>query len=149
MGITTEPTTTTSASASLSLTIKMLFTAANPNKVGIKYSESKFYVIYRGMPLGVATVPGFYQPAHSVRQLETTVTVDRINLLQADATDLVKDAALNDRVELRITGDVGAKIRVLDFTSPRVQVSTHTPPLLSSNMRPSHTTPGFINFAHL
>ncbi|CBI20000.3 unnamed protein product, partial [Vitis vinifera] len=79
--------------------------------------------MYRGIPLGKGVVPGFYQPAHSVRQVETTVAVDRANLLQADAADLIKDASLNDRVELRILGEVGAKIRVLDFTSPGVQVS--------------------------
>ncbi|KAJ4966007.1 hypothetical protein NE237_017856 [Protea cynaroides] len=127
VGISTVPASPTSpaTTASLSLTIRMVFTAANPNKVGIKYSESKFYVMYRGVPLGVATVPGFYQPSHSVRQVETTVVVDRINLLQTDAEDLVKDASLNDRVELKVMGDVGAKIRVLEFTSPRVQVTVN------------------------
>lgn len=129
MGITANPSSTvagsppTPTSASLSLNIKMLFTAVNPNKVGIKYGESRFTVMYRGIPLGKGVVPGFYQPAHSVRQVETTVAVDRANLLQADAADLIKDASLNDRVELRILGEVGAKIRVLDFTSPGVQVS--------------------------
>ncbi|KAK9287490.1 hypothetical protein L1049_015911 [Liquidambar formosana] len=125
VGITANPssTSTTPTTASLSLNIRMMFTAANPNKVGIKYGESKFTVMYRGIPLGRASVPGFYQPAHSVRQVETTVAVDRVNLLQADAADLIKDASLNDRVELRVLGEVGAKIRVLDFTSPGVQVS--------------------------
>ncbi|KAJ4963204.1 hypothetical protein NE237_023143 [Protea cynaroides] len=127
VGITTTPGSPTApaTSASLSLSIRMLFTAVNPNKVGIKYSESKFYVMYKGVPLGVATMPGFYQPSHSVRQVETTVSVDKINLLQTDAEDLVKDASLNDRVELKVLGDVGAKIRVLQFTSPRVQVTVN------------------------
>lgn len=101
----------------------MQFTAANPNKVGIRYGESRFTVMYRGIPLGRASVPGFFQPAHSVREISTTVAVDRVNLLQADAADLVKDASLNDRVELRVLGDVGAKIHVMSFDSPGVQVS--------------------------
>ncbi|KVI10979.1 uncharacterized protein LOC112506225 [Cynara cardunculus var. scolymus] len=109
--------------ASLSLAIRMLFTAKNDNKVGIKYGVSTFNIMYRGIPLGRGTVPGFYQPAHSVRQVQTTVTVDRVNLLQADAADLVRDASLNDRVELRIMGDVNAKIRILGLTSPSVQAS--------------------------
>lgn len=109
--------------ASLSLSIRMLFTAVNPNKVGIKYGESRFTVMYRGIPLGKASVPGFYQEAHSVRQVVATIAVDRVNLLQADAADLIRDASLNDRVELRVLGDVGAKIRVLSFDSPGVQVS--------------------------
>ncbi|XP_038709024.1 uncharacterized protein LOC120003937 isoform X2 [Tripterygium wilfordii] len=130
MGITTpnpasldpsgNPTTT---SASLTLTIHMLFTAVNPNKVGIKYDESRFTVMYRGIPLGKASVPGFYQEAHSQRQVDATIVVDRVNLMQADAADLVRDASLNDRVELRVLGDVGAKIRVMNFDSPGVQVS--------------------------
>lgn len=120
--VTTDPNNPTT-SASLSLSIRMLFTAVNPNKVGIKYGESKFTVMYRGIPLGEASVPGFYQEAHSVRQVEATIAVDRINLQQADAADLVRDASLNDRVELRVLGDVGAKIRVMNFDSPGVQVS--------------------------
>ncbi|KAI3966791.1 hypothetical protein MKW92_028389 [Papaver armeniacum] len=110
-------------SASLSFNIKMIFTAVNPNKVGIQYSPTQFDVMYRGVPLGRASIPGFDQPAHSVRQVQTTISVDRVNLLQAEATDLVKDATLYDRVELRITGDVGAKIRLLGITSPKVKVS--------------------------
>jgi hypothetical protein len=85
----TNPGTTPTSSASLSLNIQMLFTAVNPNRVGIKYSESRFTVMYRGIPLGKASVPGFYQKAHSIRQVEATIAVDRVNLLQADAANLV------------------------------------------------------------
>ncbi|XP_042957818.1 uncharacterized protein LOC122293332 [Carya illinoinensis] len=117
----TNPSTNPTTSAYLSLNIRMLFTAVNPNRVGIKYGESRFTVMYRGIPLGKASVPGFFQEAHSVRKVEATIAVDRVNLLQADAADLVRDASLNDRVELRVLGDVGAKIRVLNFDSPGVQ----------------------------
>ncbi|KAI8028161.1 NDR1/HIN1-like protein 13 [Camellia lanceoleosa] len=126
VGISPNPPSTTAtepSSASVSLNIRLLFTAANDNKVGIKYGESRFTVMYRGIPLGRGVVPGFYQAAHSVRQVETTVAVDRVNLMQADAAELVRDATLNDRVELRVLGDVGAKIRILGITSPGVQVS--------------------------
>lgn len=108
---------------SLSLSVRFLFTAVNPNKVGIKYGESRFTVMYRGIPLGRGTVPGFYQPAHSVRTVETIVSVDKVNLMQADASDLVKDASMYDKVELRVLGDVSAKIRIISFDSPGVQVS--------------------------
>ncbi|WJX26256.1 hypothetical protein P8452_15204 [Trifolium repens] len=121
VGIT--PNNPTGTTASLSLTIRLLFTAVNPNKVGIKYGESRFTVMYRGIPLGKASVPGFYQEAHTTRQVVATIGVDRVNLLQADAADLIRDASLNDRVELRVLGDVGAKIRVMNFDSPNVQVS--------------------------
>ncbi|KAE9591877.1 hypothetical protein Lal_00038804 [Lupinus albus] len=126
MGITptTDPTNAvTTTAASLSLTIRLLFTAVNPNKVGIEYGESRFTVMYRGIPLGKASVPGFYQDSHSEKKIAATISVDRVNLLQADAADLIRDASLNDRVDLRVLGDVGAKIRVMNFDSPRVQVS--------------------------
>ncbi|KAL5984031.1 hypothetical protein ACLOJK_018133 [Asimina triloba] len=115
---------TAAAAAYLSLNLTMVFTAVNPNKVGIKYSPSHFYIMYKGVPLGVAMVPAFYQPAHSSRTVETRASVDRVNVLQADALELVRDATVNDRVELRVTGDVGAKIRIMEITSPKVKVST-------------------------
>ncbi|XP_064975107.1 uncharacterized protein LOC135618175 [Musa acuminata AAA Group] len=109
--------------AYLSLNITLLFLADNPNKVGIRYDAAALDVMYRGVPLGVATVPGFEQPAQSRRLVQTRVVVDRFNVMQSDALDLVRDAALNDRVDLRLTGDVAAKILVLGLSSPRVQVS--------------------------
>ncbi|CAN1799026.1 Probable amino acid permease 7 [Linum perenne] len=36
---------------------------------------------------------------------------------------MIKDASLNDRVELRVLGEVGAKIWVMDLDSPGVQWS--------------------------
>lgn len=118
----------TPGAAYLSLNITLLFTAVNPNKVGIRYGATALDVMYHGVPLGVAAVPGFEQPAHSTRLLQTRVIVDRFNVLQADAQDLVRDAAIRDSVELRIIGDVGAKILVLGFSSPKVQVGIDTPP---------------------
>ncbi|RZR72317.1 hypothetical protein BHM03_00012431 [Ensete ventricosum] len=117
--------------AYLSLNITLLFLADNPNKVGIRYDAAALDVMYRGVPLGVATVPGFEQPAQSRRLVQTRVVVDRFNVMQSDALDLVRDAALNDRVDLRLTGDVAAKILVVGLSSPRVQViaSPHLPAL--------------------
>ncbi|KAG5625520.1 hypothetical protein H5410_010738 [Solanum commersonii] len=92
-------------------------------RLGSSTVSPGFTIMYRGIPLGRGSVPAFYQPAHSIKRVETTIVVDRVNLLQADATDLIRDAALNDRVELRVLGDVGAKIRILGFTSPGVEVS--------------------------
>lgn len=118
------PTNTIDAptSESVSLVLQMLFTAKNDNVAGIKYRDSTFTIMYRGVPLGRGVVPGFYQAAHSLKNVKTTVNVDRVNLLQADAVDLVKDVSVNDRVELRVMGDVIAKIRIIGITSPTVQV---------------------------
>lgn len=57
-----------------------------------------------------------------MRKVEATISVDRANLMQTDAASLIKDASLNDRVELRVLGDVGAKIRVINIDSPGVEV---------------------------
>lgn len=78
--------------------------------------------MYRGIPLGKASVPGFFQDAHTIKQVVATIVVDKVNLLQADAADLLRDVSLNDRVDLRVLGEVGAKIRVMNFDSPGVQV---------------------------
>ena len=111
-----------SPSASLSLNITMLFRAKNPNKISIRYGASGFSVLHRGVPLGLAELPAFEQPAYSTRFVETRFAMDRVNVFRSDAVDLVQDATVNDRVELRIAGDVAARIRFLGITSPRVQV---------------------------
>ncbi|KAJ9537453.1 hypothetical protein OSB04_030186 [Centaurea solstitialis] len=94
--------------ASVSLAIRMVFMAENDNGVSIKYGVSSFNITYRGVPLGWATLPGFYTDC--VTRVQTTVTADRVNL--DDAADFVRDASLNDRVELRIMGDVDAYMRI-------------------------------------
>lgn len=101
----------------------MQFLAANPNKVGIRYGESRFTVMYRGVPLGEGRVAGFYQAARSVREVETVVGVERVGVQEGDAAELVRDAEVNDRVELRLLGDVGARVRVLGVDTPAVEVS--------------------------
>ncbi|ERM97609.1 hypothetical protein AMTRI_Chr04g184100 [Amborella trichopoda] len=118
----TSPSLSSSSPVFLSLNISMFFTALNPNRVGIKYGPSKLDVMYKGVPLGVASVPSFYQPAHSTTLVTTTVTVRRANILQAAALDLEQDATVNDRVELLLTGDVAAQVRLLQINSPQVKV---------------------------
>ncbi|KAL9259898.1 NDR1/HIN1-like protein [Drosera capensis] len=122
----TTPTTTTTPSLTaaatlLSLSMRMQFLAANPNKVGIRYGESRFTVMYRGVPLGEGRVAGFYQAARSVREVETVVGVERVGVQEGDAAELVRDAEVNDRVELRVLGDVGARVRVLGVDTPAVE----------------------------
>ncbi|RYR58369.1 hypothetical protein Ahy_A05g024092 [Arachis hypogaea] len=43
-------------------------------------------------------------------------------MLHFYSANLMRDALLNDRVELQIFGDVGAKIRVMNFDTTGVQV---------------------------
>jgi len=125
----------TSMEVFLTLNITMAFTALNPNKVGIMYSSSDFYVMYQEMLIGVAMVPPFYQPSHSNTTVQTELVVTRVNILQAAALNLIRDATVYDRVRLRITGDVGARIRVLQINSPKVQVSLDCQIVISPRRR--------------
>ncbi|XP_059073470.1 uncharacterized protein LOC131874217 [Cryptomeria japonica] len=77
--ITVEPlpgSTSTMASMEVfpSVNIAMVFTAMNPNNVGIRYSPSKFNVMYKGMPIGVAAIPTFYKPSSSSTAVQTQLT---------------------------------------------------------------------------
>ncbi|KAJ9537450.1 hypothetical protein OSB04_030183 [Centaurea solstitialis] len=124
--------------ASISFAIQMLFTAqGDTGHIPIEYGLSSFNITYRGIPLGCwATLPGFYLDDDSdVEQVQTSVTVDRVNL---DSADLVRDASLYDRVELRIMRDfdvnmlVGFKRRTTTVSvdcviaiSPRKQALTY------------------------
>lgn len=108
---------------SLAMNISIIFRASNPNKVGIKYSASKFYVFYNGgMPIGVVYVAAFYQPSHSNTTF-TAQVVTKLNSLQSPAMDLLKDATVNRRLKMRITGDVGVQVRFLQINSPKIQLA--------------------------
>lgn len=90
MGILLNPDPTASSTFVL-LAIQLLFTAVNDDKVGTKYGESKFNIMYRGIPLGQGKVPEFYESAHRGRQMQTTVAMDRANLCQVDVANLGRD----------------------------------------------------------
>ncbi|XP_057434230.1 uncharacterized protein LOC130726926 [Lotus japonicus] len=111
------------STASISLTLHLIFEAVNPNKVGVTYGDFWFTVMYRRIQLGKASIPGFFQEAHNMKQVAATISINRMSLLQADAAELIRNASVNDRVDLRVLGDVGAKIRVLNFDAPALQVS--------------------------
>ncbi|XLR50328.1 hypothetical protein S83_001000 [Arachis hypogaea] len=85
---------------------------------GINEQKARFIVSFvAAMPSGslattrkVSTWPPFSQ------RIKQTV------MLHFYSANLMRDASLNDRVELRILGDVGAKILVINFDTPGVQV---------------------------
>ncbi|XLT74655.1 hypothetical protein HN873_031081 [Arachis hypogaea] len=84
---------------------------------GINEQKARFIVSFvAAMPSGslattrkVSTWPPFSQ------RIKQTV------MLHFYSANLMRDASLNDRVELRILGDVGAKILVINFDTPGVQ----------------------------
>ncbi|KAI3503557.1 hypothetical protein L1887_32002 [Cichorium endivia] len=89
----------------------MLFTAKNDNIAEIKYRDSTFNIMYRGVPLGRGTVSGFYQ----------AVSVDRMSLLQADAAELVR----MDRVSLSATPAFQKEWIGQNFTDPNDRLILH------------------------
>ncbi|GJT83882.1 putative reverse transcriptase domain-containing protein [Tanacetum coccineum] len=78
-----------------------------------------------GVLLRRGSVLRIYQPTHSVRCVESRVNVERVSLLHTDAANLLRDVTVSDRVELRIMGDVSAKIKILELTSPSMQLSCY------------------------
>ncbi|RYR36479.1 hypothetical protein Ahy_A09g041444 isoform B [Arachis hypogaea] len=86
---------------------------------GINEQKARFIVSFvAAMPSGslattrkVSTWPPFSQ------RIKQTV------MLHFYSANLMRDASLNDRVELRILGDVGAKILVINFDTPGVQLT--------------------------
>ncbi|KAH9305633.1 hypothetical protein KI387_010037, partial [Taxus chinensis] len=108
-----EPPTVTDTAAYLTMNITMIFSAMNPNRVGIKYRAAELMILYKGMPLGLATIPGFYQPSRTNTTLRAAIVVRRVNLVQNSAAELMRDVTVNQGLTMRITGDVKAAITFL------------------------------------
>ncbi|KAG6473624.1 hypothetical protein ZIOFF_067541 [Zingiber officinale] len=51
-------------------------------------------MMYHGVPLGMAMVPGFEQPAHNYCLIQTHVAIDHFKVFQADALNLVRNTQL-------------------------------------------------------
>ncbi|KAJ8621270.1 hypothetical protein MRB53_029799 [Persea americana] len=116
--------TTNGSSIYASSVFSLLFNAQNPNKVGIRYSPSQLCVLYRGIPVGVAKLPEFYQPAHSKNvSVQTQVMFDRVNVSQIIHGDPSKGYTGKSLVTIRVTGDIKALVRVLHVTLPKIKVA--------------------------
>ncbi|XP_057432845.1 uncharacterized protein LOC130725650 [Lotus japonicus] len=83
--------------ASITLTIHLIFQAVNPNKVGVRYGDFWFTVMYRRIQLDKASIPGFFQEAHNMKQVAATISIDRMSLF-------------NDSLNRRQTNNVRACI---------------------------------------
>lgn len=111
----TDP-STVYASGDVVLNLK----AENPNKVGIRYSSTEFCVFYKGLPVGVAKVPHFYQPAHSKNvSLRAWVNFERVNV-----GEIVNGGELmgSSNFCFQVAGDIKARLFVLSTTSPMIKV---------------------------
>ncbi|KAG9457613.1 hypothetical protein H6P81_002121 [Aristolochia fimbriata] len=101
----------------VSSVVSVAFLAENPNKVGIKYSPSEIYFLYGGLPVGVARVPEFYQPAHSRNvSVQTELVLQNVNLTRM-AT------GLDPVLEFQVAGDIRARFCFLRLTLPVIKVA--------------------------
>ncbi|KAK8921684.1 hypothetical protein KSP39_PZI020664 [Platanthera zijinensis] len=108
------------------LNITLRFTSVNNDWAKLSYEATNICVLYHGAPLGKAVVPGFQQPRYSTRPVDSRVIVSRFNMLQVDSPELVRDASVNDGVELRVTANTTWKITgrpTDDITDDQVHVS--------------------------
>ncbi|EFJ07439.1 hypothetical protein SELMODRAFT_418701 [Selaginella moellendorffii] len=115
------PLTTSGMAVLLSMDLELTLAAHNPNKVGIRYSATRIYIYYRRNFVGLAVAPAFYQPARSSGLVRASIVVDRVNVLQATAEDLLQDAA-SGIVKLDLRGKIPARIVVLGIQTPRIEV---------------------------
>jgi hypothetical protein len=106
----------------LSMSVALVFSASNPNKVSIVYSPTVLGCSYKGELLGLAHVPSFTQPPHSHTVVTAVITVSRLNVAPSSSLDLLNDATMRDKVALYITGPVEACVKVFGIDSPKVKV---------------------------
>jgi hypothetical protein len=106
----------------LSMSVALVFSASNPNKVSIVYSPTVLGCSFQGELLGVARVPSFTQPAHSRTVLTALISVRRLSVPPSASLDLLNDALMHDRVALRISGPLQACVKLFGLDSPKVKV---------------------------
>ncbi|KAK8970662.1 hypothetical protein KSP40_PGU020970 [Platanthera guangdongensis] len=110
----------------LSLNITLRFISVNNDWAELLYEATNICVLYHGVPLGNAVVRGFQQPRYSTRPVDSKVIVSRFNMLQVDSPELVRDASVNDGVELLVTANATWKItgrRTDDLWDDQVHVN--------------------------
>lgn len=93
--------------------------AENPNKVGLSFGPSRLHVLSQGLVVGLIRIPQFHQPPLSKNvSVETRVLVDRVNISDIMYRDSMKDGGS----DVRILGDIGAKVRIFNITLPKIKV---------------------------
>ncbi|XP_058106985.1 uncharacterized protein LOC131250723 [Magnolia sinica] len=110
--------------AYVSSKILLLFNTQNPNKVGLRYSPSQLFVLDKGVPVGVANVPDFYQPAHSKNvSVQGRVMFEHVSLSQIAGGNLLKGTNGGDHAVVRIVGDITARVHAMHVTLPKIKVA--------------------------
>ncbi|KAL7100291.1 hypothetical protein ACP275_09G138000 [Erythranthe tilingii] len=98
--------------------------AENPNKIGLSFDTSKFHVLSRGLVVGLIKIPQFHQPPLSKDvSIETRVLFDCVNISEIMYTNSMNNGSSDGASDIRILGDVGAKIRIFNITLPKIMVA--------------------------
>lgn len=98
--------------------------ADNPNKVGLSFEPSRFYVLSQGLVVGLIRIPQFHQPPLSKNvSVQTRVLFERVNVSEIMDTNSRKyESSKGAFDDIRILGDVGAQVRIFNITLPKIKV---------------------------
>ncbi|KAK9723785.1 hypothetical protein RND81_05G025000 [Saponaria officinalis] len=112
----------------------------NPNKVGLKYTDSSAYLDYRGQVVGQAPIPAGQISAGQTKAVELTLTVMADRLLsnsRAVIADVVS-GTLPLTTRTKISGKVSLlfiKIRVVSYSVCNMNISISSKSVLSNECK--------------
>ncbi|XP_022714551.1 uncharacterized protein LOC111274186 [Durio zibethinus] len=102
----------------------LVLNAANPNKIGLRYSPSRLQLYLEGLPIAVIRVPSFFQPAHSNNvSLRTRVLIPCVNVSQVLGGGWLQDQQGQKIVPIKLSGDIRVNLHFLHITLPKIKVA--------------------------
>ncbi|KAI3671666.1 hypothetical protein L1987_87406 [Smallanthus sonchifolius] len=104
----------------LSLVASATLVSHNPNRVGIRYDFSRLKIVNNGLVVGMIRIPEFYQPA---RSHNVSIQID-ILFQQLDISTIMSGAKTSN-FPIKILGDIGVHLRVLQIRLPKIKVDLH------------------------
>ncbi|KAL1551482.1 NDR1/HIN1-like protein 6 isoform X1 [Salvia divinorum] len=99
--------------------------ADNPNKIGLSFEASRFYVLSQGLVVGLIRIPQFHQPPLSKNvSVQTRVLFESVNVSEImDRNSRKYQSSKGASDDIRILGDVAAKVRIFNITLPKIKVA--------------------------
>ncbi|XWS12210.1 hypothetical protein CRYUN_Cryun37aG0070400 [Craigia yunnanensis] len=102
----------------------LVLNASNPNKIGLRYSPSRFQLYLEELPIAVIRVPGFFQPAHSNNvSLRTKVLIPCVNVSEVMGGGWLQDQQGKNIVPMKLSGDIKVNLHFLHITLPKIKVA--------------------------
>ncbi|XP_042052542.1 NDR1/HIN1-like protein 6 isoform X2 [Salvia splendens] len=99
--------------------------ADNPNKIGLSFKASRFYVLSQGLVVGLIRIPQFHQPPLSKNvSVQTRVLFESVNVSEIMDRNSRKYQSSNGASDdIRILGDVAAQVRIFNILLPKIKVA--------------------------